>query len=108
MGRDYKIRGFPPQKAAVSFLDLLNHLVNFVLPALAMAVLVPSLARLVWWRLLKPVAWWLQVRLAAAVNLAVWVAGLALLGRDGAMYSYAALVVASALTVWWTGLRGKA
>jgi hypothetical protein len=27
------------------------------------------------------------------------------LGRDGAMATYAALVLASSLTVWWTGLR---
>ena len=33
---------------------------------------------------------------------------LLVLGRDGAMASYAALVLASALTVWWTGLRGRA
>lgn len=91
----------------MGFLDLLNHVVNFVLPALAMAVLVPSVARLVWWRALRPAGWWRQVRLTAAVNLVVWVVGLALLGRDGAMYSYGSLILASALAVWWTGLRGK-
>ncbi len=92
----------------MGFLDFLNHLVNFFVPALAMALLVPALARLVWWRALKPVAWWRQVGTVAGVNVVVWLAGLLVLGRDGAMASYAALVLASALTVWWTGLRGRA
>ena len=92
----------------MGFLDFFNHLVNFFVPALAMALLVSALARLVWWRVLKPVAWWRQVGIVAGVNALVWLAGLILLGRDGAMWSYAALVAASALTVWWTGLKGRA
>ena len=85
-----------------------SHVLNFLLPAVAMALLVPALARLVWWRALKPVAWWRQVGTVAGVNVVVWLAGLLVLGRDGAMASYAELVLASALTVWWTGLRGRA
>jgi len=27
-----------------------SHILNFLLPALAMALLVPSLARLIWWK----------------------------------------------------------
>jgi len=54
---------------------------------------------------LRSVGWWSQVRLAAVLNAIVLVAGLLILGRDGAMYTYAGLVLASALTVWWTGLR---
>ena len=92
----------------MGFLDFLNHLVNFFLPALCMALLVPALARLVWWRRLKAVGWWRQVGVTAAVNALVWLAGLLVTGRDGAMVSYAALVLSSALVVWWTGLRGKA
>jgi len=49
--------------------------------------------------------WWRQVKWAAAVNVAVLVLGLLVLGRDGAMWTYAGLVLACALTVWWTGLR---
>ena len=70
-----------------------------------MALLVPSVARVVWWKALRSVAWWPQVRLAALLNGGVLLAGLLILGRDGAMYTYAGLVLASALTVWWTGLR---
>ena len=92
----------------MGFLDFLNHLVNFFLPALCLAVLVPSLARRVWWRALKPAGWGRQVAMAAGANALVWVAGALVTGRDGAMVSYAALALSSALVVWWTGLRGKA
>ncbi|MBU0917153.1 MAG: hypothetical protein KKD97_12460 [Gammaproteobacteria bacterium] len=85
--------------------QFLSHVVNFLLPAVAMALLVPSLARLVWWKSLASAGWWRQVKLAAAVNLVVLVLGLLVLGRDGAMWTYAGLVLASALSVWWTGLR---
>jgi hypothetical protein len=82
-----------------------SHLLNFVMPALAMAVLVPTLARLVWWKALGSAGWWRQVRWCALFNALVLVVGLIVLGRDGAMATYAGLVLASALTVWWTGLR---
>lgn len=85
--------------------QFLSHVVNFLLPAVAMALLVPSLARLVWWKSLASAGWRRQVKLAAAVNLVVLVLGLLVLGRDGAMWTYAGLVLASALAVWWTGLR---
>ena len=75
------------------------------MPALAMAVLVPTLARLVWWKALGSAGWWRQVRWCALFNALVLVVGLIVMGRDGAMATYAGLVLASALTVWWTGLR---
>lgn len=82
-----------------------SHVLNFLLPAVAMALLVPTLARLVWWKSLASVGWWRQVRLAALANVVVLVLGLVALGRDGAMWTYIGLVLASALTVWWAGLR---
>lgn len=85
--------------------DAINHLLNFLLPALGMALLVPSLARLVWWKALRSAGWLRQVSWAAALNALILLAGLLLTGRDGAMLTYAGLVLASALTVWWTGLR---
>ena len=85
--------------------QFLSHVLNFLLPAVAMALLVPSLARLVWWKSMASAVWWRQVKWAAAVNVAVLVLGLLVLGRDGAMWTYAGLVLASALTVWWIGLR---
>ncbi len=85
--------------------QFLSHVLNFLLPAVAMALLVPSLARLVWWKSLASAGWWRQVKWAAAVNVAVLVLGLLVLGRDGAMWTYTALVLASGGTLWWMGLR---
>lgn len=82
-----------------------SHVLNFLLPAVAMALLVPTLARLVWWKTLASAGWWRQVQVAGVANVAVLVLGLLVLGRDGAMWTYAGLVLASALAVWWTGLR---
>lgn len=82
----------------------LIHIVNFFGPALGLALIVTSLSRLVWWRALKG-AWLQQFKWVALINAAVSVVGLLVLGRDGAMWTYTALVLASAGTVWWTGLR---
>jgi len=89
----------------MGLLDGLIHAVNFFLPALGMALLLPALARLVWWRTLKPAGFGRQVKWVAGVNALVLMIGLIVLGHDGAMATYAALVLASSLTVWWTGLR---
>ena len=35
------------------------------------------------------------------------IGGLAVFGRDGRMATYAALVVASALALWWAGFRAR-
>jgi hypothetical protein len=86
--------------------DFVFHLLNLFAPALGMALLVPTLARLFWHAALKGVSWSHQVKWLLMANGAVLVLGLVLLGRDGAMWTYAGLVCSSALGVWWTGLRG--
>lgn len=91
----------------MGFLDVLIHVFNFLLPALAMAVLLPALARLLWWRALKGLGWSMTLRVACA-GVLVLVAGLLIAGRDGAMGTYAALVMSAALVVWWTGFKGRA
>ena len=89
----------------MGFLDFIFHLVNFVLPAVAMAMLLPSLARLIWWRKLARVSWVLMARRVALTSLAVLLGGLLILGRDGAMLTYAGMVLGSALTMWWTAFK---
>lgn len=112
MGKDYKIDGLLSDshgKFTPGGLNVLgqffSHVLNFLLPAVAMALLVPSLARLIWWKSLASAGWWRQVKVVAMINVVVLLLGLIVLGRDGAMWTYAGLVLASALTVWWTGLR---
>lgn len=89
----------------MGFFNALNHLLNFFLPALTMALLVPTLARLVWRAELKGKAWRGQVKWSALANAGVLIVGLVLTGQDGAVATYAGLVLASAWVVWWTGLR---
>jgi cobalamin biosynthesis protein CobD/CbiB len=84
-------------------LDALWHLANLFTPAVALGALAAGLAKLLWRRDLAAVRW---QRLAGAACLAcmvVTLAGLVLLGRDGKMATYAGMVLACALTLWWRG-----
>jgi hypothetical protein len=84
-------------------LDALWHLSNLFLPALALGAVAAALAKLLWRRELGTVSY---RRLAVPASLtcaAVVLAGLVLLGRDGKMATYAAMVAACAVTLWWRG-----
>jgi len=85
--------------------DAFNHLLNFVTPAAAMAVLLGLSGRI--FRSKTPVAlsWWVRVAIIFAVGVAVLAAGLVVWGRDGKMLTYAALVLACA-TCQWVLVRG--
>jgi uncharacterized membrane protein len=87
----------------MSPLDGLWHLLNFVAPALGVALLAASLAKLAWRRELAPVSWRLLATCAAAAGVLALVGGLVVFGRDGKMATYGALVIATALTLWWVG-----
>ena len=82
----------------MDWLDVLNHLLNFAAPALALALLLPWAAQVVIRK--SPRSWWLQV----AVNSLVGVLALGLslwwLGRDGKMTAYAVLLLAVASSQW--------
>ncbi len=92
----------------MGLLDALTHIVNFFGPAVGLALLVPTLVRLLWFRKLRNVSWGLMVMRVALAGAAVLLLGLITLGRDGAMLTYGALVLASAAAVWWTAFRGRA
>ena len=78
--------------------QLTLHLLNFVLPALAMAVFMPCAGRWV----MGPGGWPWARRMAvhAGVGLLVLVAGLVLQGHDGKMSTYLALVLLAATAEW--------
>ena len=84
-------------------LDTLNHLLNFLAPAAAMAVLMVLGARLLGWKSGVYRATWAQAAIQFAVGSAVLLAGLVLPGRDGKMATYAALVLACATCQWAMG-----
>jgi hypothetical protein len=89
----------------MTFLAFLGHLLNFVAPALVMALLLWGAPRVL------PKArrgrWAARTELLALLGLgvAVLLAGLIYFGRDGKMATYAALVIAQGTLVWW--VRGR-
>jgi hypothetical protein len=84
-------------------LHFLSHALNFVAPALFIALLLPTANR---WVLrqapLRPV-WWVQVTMHFLVGSAVLLGGLIFFGSDGKMLSYLALVLACATSQWALG-----
>ena len=84
-------------------LDAFWHLLNLLAPAVGVALVSASLAKLIWRRDLARVPWLRMVSWTAIIGTLTLVAGLVLFGQDGKMATYAGLVIASALTLWWTG-----
>ena len=86
-------------------LDLLNHLLNFAAPALAVGLVLAFLAPV----FMKNKALARTRSAQAAINFVVGVlallAGLLFFGRDGKMASYAVLVLASAASQCWAMRR---
>jgi hypothetical protein len=80
--------------------DLLIHLLNFAAPALVVALLVASFARLLMPGPLGVVSWWASFAINSIAGLAMSVAGLWHYGVDGKMATYAAVVVAAATSQW--------
>jgi hypothetical protein len=84
-------------------LDAFWHLANLFVPALALGTLTAALAKLLWRRELAAVRWRRLAGAACAAGALVTLAGLVVLGRDGKMATYGAMVVACAVTLWWRG-----
>lgn len=88
----------------MTFYLLANHLLNFALPAAAVALLLVLTSRVFGgvFRSNRPVAatWWAQTAIVFAANVAVLAAGLVFFGRDGKMLTYAAMVGGAALCQW--------
>jgi hypothetical protein len=87
----------------MSALDALLHLANFVLPALLLGGIAAALAKLAWLRALRPVPWLRLAGWASGGALVALVGGLAVTGRDGAMATYGAMVLACAVALGWAG-----
>jgi hypothetical protein len=89
----------------MTFFDLMGHLLNFVAPAIGVALLLWALPRA--WPRVRRGRWPARQELLALCGLgvAVLLVGLVLFGRDGKMFTYAALVLAQGSLVWW--VRGR-
>ena len=84
-------------------IDALWHALNFLAPALGVAVLAAALAKLLWRHELAAVRWHRLVLWGALAGVAALIGGLVAFGRDGRMATYGALVGAVALALWWAG-----
>jgi len=84
-------------------LDAVWHLANLFLPALMLGSLAAALAKLLWRRELRACPWKRLALPAACVCALVTLGGLVVFGRDGKMATYAAMVMACAITLWWRG-----
>ena len=84
-------------------LDTLWHLLNLFAPAVSVGILASAMAKLLWWRRLKPVAWTSLSLWTTGVAAVALGAGLVIFGRDGRMTTYALMVLAGAAALWWAG-----
>lgn len=85
---------------------LIQHLFNFMAPAALMALLLTVFSRFFpgFFKLkdsLVVSGFLVQVVVNFAIGVDVLVAGLLLLGRDGKMMTYLALMLAIATSQWW-------
>ena len=91
----------------MGLLDAIWHLLNFLAPALGLGCIAAALAKLVWRRELARIRWLDLAAWATLGPLVALVAGLIWFGRDGKMTTYAAMVFAAALMLWWRGFRSR-
>jgi hypothetical protein len=84
----------------MGLLDVLVHLLGFVLPALAVALFLVGGAAVCLPHNPATPRWWVQWAVNAAVGVLVLLGGLVLTGRDGKVATYAVLVLAMASSQW--------
>ena len=89
----------------MGFFATIHHAINFLAPAIWLAVCLPVLARLVLRHKASAPAWRRQIVLNTVVGSLVLVLGLALFGRDGKMLTYLALVLGVASSQWYVSRR---
>lgn len=87
----------------MDLLDAFWHLVNFPLPALGVGAFGAAAAKLLWRRELASTSWLRLAGWASAAGVLALLAGLGFFGRDGKMATYALLVLAAAVALWWAG-----
>lgn len=89
-------------------IDFLWHLLGFLAPAFALALLMPLAARLALPRGGQKAGWRTCLAINFAVGAGVLLAGLWVFGRDGKMATYAAMVLAVATAQWLAGRGWRA
>ncbi|MEO7150185.1 MAG: hypothetical protein ABIX46_00515 [Burkholderiaceae bacterium] len=90
----------------MTLVDLVWHLLDFIAPALGLALLTVLLARIVV-PSLRAAGGWRPVVGSMLASLVALVAGLVLFGRDGRIETYAAMVLATAAVLGGVAWRGR-
>lgn len=86
-------------------IDAFWHIANFFAPALFAGLIAAAATKTVWRRELGSITW-LRLALWASGSMAlVSMVGLVVFEHDGKMITYAAMLVACALALWWAGFR---
>lgn len=86
--------------------DAFWHLTNYLAPPVVMGAFAAVLAKLLWRReigrgsALRLWGW------ASAASAVASIGGLVVFGQDGRMATYAAMVLACALALWWAAFPG--
>jgi hypothetical protein len=94
----------PTGASIMGLLLFLNHLVNLLLPALAVTLICAGAAKgLLWRRALAGVRWRGLCLWPALAGAAVLLGGLLLTGHDGRIGTYGLMCVAIAGLQWWAG-----
>ena len=84
----------------MSALNFLNHLLNFVAPALVLALLLAVCGRFMGPASRRAMSLWKQMTVNFVAGVVVLAAGLAAFGSDGQMATYGALVVVCGVGQW--------
>ncbi|HEX2540895.1 MAG TPA: hypothetical protein VHM00_07410 [Caldimonas sp.] len=81
------------------------HIAGFLVTPLVLGGLSAFAARLLWRRDMSGCSVWRLWAWASTAAALASFAGLMVSGRDGQMATYAAMVLASAVALWWMGFR---
>ena len=93
--------------AFMNLFDAVWHLLNLFLPAMGLGALSAAATKLLWRQETQRLAWRRLAASASAAAAAITVVGLLVYGQDGRMATYAAMVIAVALTLWWQTFRHR-
>ncbi len=83
--------------------DALWHLLGLFLPALLTGALAAGAAKLLWRAELRGVPWRRLALWSGGAGSLVLLGCLVAFGRDGRMLSYALMLLAVSLALWWAG-----
>ena len=87
--------------------DAFWHIANFFAPALVVGYLAAGATKLLWRNELRAKGWLLLGAWPSAAMAGVSVLGLVVFEHDGKMLTYAAMIVACAMALWWAGFRSR-